>query len=626
MCGIAGILDLDQRRPIDERTLTTMRDRLRHRGPDDEGLHVEPGIGLAHRRLSILDPAGGHQPVYNENGAVVAVYNGEIYNYRELASELTHLGHTFRSSCDAEVVVHAWEEWGADSVTRLRGMFAYALWDRDRGVAFLARDRFGIKPLFYSRLGDGRLVFASELKALTAHTEVARELDPHAIDEYLAFGYVPQPRTIYQGVRKLPPAHTLTVEAGKRDSPRAYWDLKFDAGAEPSPVDLDEELATLLRDVVSKHLIADVPLGGFLSGGVDSSSVVAMMALASQEPVLTCTIGFDEPSRDESRWAAMVAERYATRHHVETVGPADAAVLDRIVDWFDEPFADSSAIPTFRLCRMARKSMKVALSGDGADELFAGYGRYRFYRNEERVRSLVPDSIRSPLFGFLGRIYPKLDRAPRYLRAKSTFEALGLDSIDGYFHDVAILGDQLRRRLFSERFARQLDGYSAAEVLRRHASAAPADPVSRAQYLDVKTYLEGDILTKVDRASMAHSLEVRVPMLDHELAEWTASIAPSARLRGGRGKSLLREAMAPTLPSEILHRPKMGFEAPLATWIRGPLRQRVRALPSSPAMLDSGVFDRRFLQQMVSANEAGRRDFSTPLWSLLVFEEFLRRH
>jgi asparagine synthase (glutamine-hydrolysing) len=625
MCGIAGIYDLRERRPIDEALIVAMRDSIRHRGPDGEGVHLEPGVGLGHRRLSIIDVAGGHQPLYNEDGTVAIVYNGEIYNYRALLDELRSRGHVFRTHCDTEVVVHAWEEWGEASVERFNGMFAYALWDRNRGKGFLARDRLGIKPLYYAELEDGQVLFGSELKALLMHPGLPRKIDPHAVEEFFAYGYVAEPRSIFKGVKKLPPGCTLTIGPGGKTELRRYWDVVFESKNVGPEAELADELVFRLRASVSSHLMSEVPLGAFLSGGVDSSAIVAMMAQVSNGPVNTCSIRFGESEFDESRYAAEVAERYRTNHLSSAVDPQDFGLVDRLASLYDEPFADSSAMPTYRVSELARRRVTVALSGDGGDESLGGYRRYRWHTYEERVRGLVPGALRAPFFGVLGRVYPKADWAPKVLRAKSTLEALALDALEGYFHSVSIMGDGLRSRLFSDSFRRELQGYHALEVLKRHAQNGPDHPLSRVQYLDLKTYLPGDILTKVDRASMAHSLEVRVPILDYELVEWTAGLAPEARLRGREGKYLLKQAMEPYLSRDVLYRPKMGFAVPLSSWFRGPLRDRVRKAATSPVLLDTGIFDERFLTRMVDEHQSGLRDFSAPLWSVLMFEAFCRQ-
>ena len=524
MCGIVGIFDATGRAEIDRDLLRRMNDSQTHRGPDGDGLFLDPGIGLGHRRLAIIDLSGGAQPLFNEDDSVVVVYNGEIYNFQELADQLIALGHQFRTRCDTEVIVHAWEQWGADCVQRFRGMFAFAIWDKNRETLFLARDRLGIKPLYFARLPNGLVAFASELKAILQHPGLPREIDPTAVEEYFAYGYIPDPKTIYRSVEKLPPGHVLTWRRGDgADGPRKYWDVTFD----PEPVEPDgalrEALLAKLKEAVDIRLVSEVPLGAFLSGGVDSSAVVAMMAGLSSDPVNTCSISFGDPDYDESRYAKEVAERYRTEHHVGRVDPDSFDLIDRLATLYDEPYADSSAMPTYRVCALARERVTVALSGDGGDEVFAGYRRYRWHDYEERVRSLMPGMIRRPLFGLMGELYPKMDWAPKIFRAKSTLQAIGRDSASGYFHGVSVVYDGLRQSLYSGDLHNELGGYHALEVLAGHMNNAPApDNVSRLQYADLKTYLPGDILTKVDRASMAHSLEVRVPLLDHEFIEWSA--------------------------------------------------------------------------------------------------------
>ncbi len=627
MCGIVGIFDLSGKRNIPRELVARMNESQLHRGPDEGGFHFEPGVGLGHRRLSIIDLSTGQQPLYNEDGSVVIVYNGEIYNYRDLIPELIGLGHTFKTKSDTEVIVHAWEQWGEDCVRRLRGMFAFALWDRNREMLFLARDRLGVKPLYYARLRDGNLIFGSELKSMLVHPAFEREIEPRAVEDYFAYGYVPEPHTIFARAMKLPPGHTLCVRRGAAlPEPREYWDVPFKPGPSLSPQAAQDELIERLREAVRIRLVAEVPLGAFLSGGVDSSAVVAMMAGCSSEAVNTCSISFGDPEFNEAAYAQKIAERYHTRHRVERVDTDDFGLLDTLADMYDEPFADSSAIPTYRLCELARKSVTVALSGDGGDENFAGYRRYRWHVYEERMRSVLPQSLRAPVFGLLGNLYPKADWAPKVLRAKSTLEALARNSVEGYFHSVSVMGDPLRQRLLSDSFRRDLQGYRAIEVLRRHAGRAPtAEPLSLVQYLDMKTYLVGDILTKVDRASMAHSLEVRVPLLDHPLMEWLSGLAPDLKLRGREGKYLFKKALESYLPQEILYRPKMGFAVPLASWFRGPLRQRVKSAVLGPVLMDSGYFNPRFLREMVDDHQSGARDYGVPLWSLLMFEAFLRK-
>jgi asparagine synthase (glutamine-hydrolysing) len=627
MCGIVGIFDTQTERDIDQQILERMNQSQFHRGPDEGGIHAEPGVGLGHRRLSIIDLASGHQPLFNEDGSVAVVFNGEIYNYPELMKELAGLGHVFRTHCDTEVIVHAWEQWGETCVERFRGMFAFGLWDRNKRTLFLARDRMGVKPLFYALLDNGQLIFGSELKVLTAHPELKREIDLCAVEEYFAYGYVPEPRTIYKQALKLSPAHTLTIKHGEPlPAPRQYWDVAFDSTGPISEQDAQQELIERLRESIRIRLMSEVPLGAFLSGGVDSSAVVSMMAGLMNEPVNTCSIGFNDPAYNESEFAAQVAKRYHTHHTLDIVDTDDYGLIDTLAALYDEPYADSSAIPTYRVCELAKKRVTVALSGDGGDETFAGYRRYRWHMHEEKVRNLLPMSLRRPLFGLLGKIYPKADWAPKMFRARTTFQALARDSMEAYFHSVSCVSDELRERMFSTRFKLNLQGYQAIEVMRHHATNAPEHPLSAIQYLDYKTYLVGDINTKVDRASMAHALEVREPLMDHKLIEWAASLPPELKLHGNEGKYIFKKSMEAYLPNEVLYRPKMGFAVPLASWMRGPLRERVRSSVLGPHIADSGLFDMEFLSEMINQHQSGIRDFSTPIWTLLMFEAFLRQN
>ena len=627
MCGIAGIFDYRGRRDADRRLLRRMTDVIVHRGPDGDGFHYAPGVGLGHRRLAIVDLAGGDQPIYNEDRTVCIVYNGEIYNFQPLMTELSALGHVFRTRCDTEVIVHAWEEWGEACLDRFNGMFAFALLDEQRQTLFLARDRLGEKPLYYSFLSDGRLLFASELKSLLCCPQLDRRLDPQAVEEFFAFGYIPDPRSIYSGVHKLAPAHCLLVRRGEDPpEPHAYWQLRFVDGSATRKEEAEEELISRLYQSVRMRMIADVPLGAFLSGGVDSSAVVAMMAGLQAEPVSTFSISFGTKGFDESPYAAMIAGRYDTDHHLRAVDPDSFDLLDRLAGIYGEPFGDSSALPTLRVCAVARENVTVALSGDGGDEVFAGYRRYRWHCVEERVRRIVPQGLRGPLFGALGALYPKLDWAPRPLRAKATLEELARDTDEAYFASVSVCSDVLRRRLFSPALTAELQGYNAVEVLKEHMTECGSeDPLSRVQYADFKTYLPGDILTKVDRASMASSLEVRVPLLDHTLVEWAARLAPRLKLRGREGKYVFKSALEPYVPSEILYRPKQGFAVPLAAWFRGPLRRRLRETLSGAVLCESGLFDVAAIASLLDQHQSGERDHSAALWTLSMFESFLRR-
>lgn len=626
MCGIAGLFDTRGRRDFDRELVRRMNDIQFHRGPDEGGFHFEPGVALAHRRLSIIDLSTGQQPLFNEDGSVAVVFNGEIYNFQELVPELEALGHVFHTRSDTEVIVHAWEAWGEDCVQRFRGMFAFALYDRNRDTFFIARDRLAVKPMFYALLDDGTFAFGSELKVLMQLPGLDRRIDPHAVEEYFALGYVAEPRTIFHGAKKLCPGEMLCIRRGQPvPDPKSYWDVKFSLDNNLSLADAMEELNERLRESVRLRMISDVPLGAFLSGGVDSSAVVATMAGLSGQPVNTCSIAFDDPAFNESEFAKMVADRYQTNHYVETVKSDDFDLIDTLAALYDEPYADSSAIPTYRVCQLARKQVTVALSGDGGDESFGGYRRYRLHMMEEKMRGALPLGVRQPMFGMLGRLYPKADWAPRVFRAKTTFQALARDSVEAYFHSVSILRDDMRHRLFSPRFGQELAGYNAIEVFRRHGAAANTDdPLALIQYLDLKTYLVGDINTKVDRASMAHSLEVREPLMDHKLIEWLATLPSSLKVKGQEGKYLFKKAMEPMLPKDVLYRPKMGFSVPLARWFRGPLKQRVRDAVLGENLAATGIFNQAYLRHLVDAHQSGARDYSAPLWTVMMFEAFLR--
>ena len=626
MCGITGVFAINDRRVISRPLIERMNETQHHRGPDEGGIHLEPGVALGHRRLSIIDLSTGQQPLYNEDGSVCVVFNGEIYNYQALIPELIRLGHRFRTKSDTEVIVHAWEAWGPDCVKRFRGMFAFALWDRNSETLFLGRDRLGVKPLYYALLADDCFIFGSELKSLVAYGSLPRSLDPYAIEEYFALGYVPEPRTIFSSAKKLPPAHTLTVKRGlPLPEPLEYWDVRFTLDNPIAEADAREELVARLGESVKLRLISEVPLGAFLSGGVDSSAVVAIMAGLSKEPVNTCSIASSDPAFDESKYAKLVADRYRTRHFVDCVESDDFDLIDTLARLYDEPYADSSAIPTYRVCQLARTHVTVTLSGDGGDESFGGYRRYWLHLFEERMRAPLPLPLRRSVFGLLSRIYPKADWAPRVFRAKTTFESLARNSVEAYLHGVSLIRDPMRRQLFSDAFRARLGGYSAIEVFHRHAARGNReDPLALIQYLDLKTYLVGDINTKVDRASMAHSLEVREPLMDHPLVEWLATLPSSLKICGRHSKYLFKKAMEPYLPREVLYRPKMGFAVPLVHWFRGPLRERVREAILGPRLLDTGLFNPTYLRHLVDVHQSGARDYSPALWGLLMFEAFLR--
>ena len=623
MCGIAGYFDQREHRTIPEPVLRAMTDVIAHRGPDGSGFYRAPGVGLGHRRLSIIDIAGGVQPMPSEDGKIQIIFNGEIYNFREVRKELQALGHTFRRDSDTEVIIEAWRAWGEACVDKLRGMFVFAIWDETARTLFLARDRLGVKPLYYADLGDGRFIFGSEMKVLLMWPGLSRAIDPRAIEDYFAYGYVPDDKCLLGAVKKLPAGHTLTLRWGNAAParPRRYWDIAFDGRVKGSPEALAEELTARMREAVALRLVADVPVGAFLSGGVDSSAVVALMAGLIDTPVNSCSIGFDDPAYDETGHAEAIAKRYATHHRARTVTTDDYGLIDTLVRAFDEPFADASALPTYRVSELARETVTVALSGDGADEAMAGYRRYRLYMNEERVRGALSPGLRQTVFGRLGRAWPKLDWAPRVLRAKSTFEAIAMDSAEAYFHAVSVTPDRIRSRLFSDALKREIGGYWAGTLYADTMRNAPADDMlGRAQYADIMIWLPGDILTKVDRTSMAVSLEAREPLLDHELVGWMAGLPSDFRLHGGEGKWLLKKAMEPYLPKDILYRRKMGFSVPIDRWFRGALADRVAALANGSNVAGSGWFDMNYFAACAAAHRSGRADHSRLLWQMLMLE------
>ena len=626
MCGISGWFDMGGERPADRALVKAMNDAIAHRGPDGEGFYYAPGVALGHRRLAVIDLATGDQPMFNEPRTVAIIFNGEIFNFRELRQELIGRSYRFTTHSDTEVIIHAWAEWGEKCVEHLTGQFAFALWDEPKRTLFFARDRLGEKPLYYSLLPDQTLIFGSELKALMVHPLLERRIDPCAVEEFFALGYIGEPRTIYEGVTKLPAGASLTLQRGRKPALRYYWDAK-PAGAVSGKIeDVADALIDRLDAAVRSQLVSDVPIGAFLSGGVDSSGTTALMARAMKEPVRCFTIGFEDPRFDESGYAAAVANRYGAMHTIARMKGTELDLVGRLPRIFDEPFGDSSALPALNLMRLARRQVTVALSGDAGDELFAGYRRYAFHAREENLRRLMPAWFRQPVFGVLGNIYPQLDWAPRALRARHTFRELSLDSAMGYFWNLSVVDDDARRRLFSPLLNSDLQGYHASEVILRHWGNAPSsDPVAQAQYVDLKTWLAGDILTKVDRTAMACSLEVRVPMLDHHFVEWALALPRAMKIANGEGKFVLKRAFERLVPKEVLYRPKQGFSVPLAAWFRGPLGESFRAdIADRTGLAASGYFDGAAIERLIDQHRSGARDHSRALWLLWMFQGFFK--
>lgn len=622
MCGIAGLFDLEDRRPISSDLLHEMNQRQFHRGPDAGEIFQEAGIGLAHRRLAIIDRAGGHQPLADISQSAVIVFNGEIYNYKALREQLQSLDFKFKTNSDTEVILNAWLAWGEDCVNKLRGMFAFAIWDKTKQSLFLARDRLGIKPLFYCFTSDGYVAFASELKAVRFINNIDLTLNHQAVADYFTLGYIPEPKTIYEGVHKLCPGQTLYCNKQSPATLHTYWDVPLLAPNELAQ-DNQEALVNHLNEAVGIRMISEVPLGAFLSGGVDSSSVVATMSKLQNDPVQTCSIGFDSKEHNESHYAKLVADKLKTKHYCQKVASDDFDLVDKLSYIYDEPFADSSALPTFRVCQLARQRVTVALSGDGSDEIFAGYRRYRWHMLEEKIRRAIPHTARKYFFSPLAHYYPKADWAPKFLRAKSTLQALTYNSLEAYFNTVSNSTYHERDLLFSEAFKQSLSGYCSMSVFEAHHSKCKhSDPLTAIQYIDLKTYLVGDILTKVDRASMANSLEVRVPFLDHHLVEWAFGLPTSAKLQGKNGKHILKKAFENKLPNEILYRQKQGFIVPINQWMRGPLSNKIHDIFEQSGIMSSGMFNKKTISNLIKQHQCGIRDNSTMLWSLLMFAGF----
>jgi asparagine synthase (glutamine-hydrolysing) len=594
---------------------------LSHRGPDDSGVFVAGSVGLGFRRLSIIDLTGGHQPMMNEAGDVAVVMNGEIYNFRRLRSELEDRGHRFSSRSDTEVLVHLYEERGADVVQDLVGMFGFAVADL-RGEwpsVLLGRDRLGIKPLYYAETENG-LLWASEPKAILELGETRRRLRAKSLLDFLMLGYVGGEDSAWEGIKRLPPGHVLRWQPGERVNVQRYWDLPTHGLREPAGTD---EVLEWLDLVVRDRLVADVPLGAFLSGGIDSSAVVTSMARCTGESVIACSVGFADNGHDETATAAITAGLVGARHHTAKVRADPALAVDVLPWFFDEPHADSSIVPTYLVSKMAREHVTVALSGDGGDETFAGYRNYVHDVAENRLRRLGGRAGQG-LFGLAGRVYPQLDWAPRFLRAKTFLTNVGDDPAHAYWRSVCQLDRSAALAMLHPDLAASLVDYDPFLEFEQHYRRPEVDdPLYRAQYADFHTWLPNQVLAKVDRASMANSLEVRVPILDHRFCGRFANLPADQKIQHGRGKRLFREAVASRLPREVLEGPKRGFESPIGNWIRGPLKD---AVAGSIETLPGHWFDRAHLARMHSEHCAGRRNHDRALWSLLILESWRRRH
>ena len=626
MCGIAGIYNYRHFQDVERDVLRRMTEVIRHRGPDAEGLYVNGGIGLGHRRLSIIDLSdAGKQPMFSQDHQLAIVFNGEIYNFLEHRPVLEQRGHCFHSKTDTEVILYLYREYGEDCLQYLRGMFAFALWDAQKQQLFLARDRLGKKPLYYYADGQ-RLVFGSELKCLLEDPMIPKAINYEALADYLLYLYIPAPKTIYRNIFKLPPAHYLVcTRAGIRL--QEYWDLSFaHVAADKSEAYFCEKLIEHFHEAVKIRLISDVPLGAFLSGGVDSSGVVAMMAQSLTTPVKTTSIGFEEKRFNELEYARIVSQQYQTEHFERVVKNDALSIINEIVWHFDEPFADSSAVPTYYVSKHAREKVTVALSGDAGDENFAGYHKYPIDVLEETWRRRIPAGVKRWLIAPLAQLYPQWDWLPRYLRAKFFLTNLTQSHARGFFRTNTFLTQELQDSLLSSDLKRAIGGYDPFSVVEHFYNRADTqDALSKVQYVDLKVLLPEDMLVKVDRMSMAHALEVRSPMLDHVFMEFVATIPSTLKLHGQEKKYILKKALTPYLPPEILYRKKQGFESPLDSWFRTNLKALAQETFLSPQALQRGWFNPQTLNTMWQQHQAKQRNFGTNFWTLLMLELWYRR-
>ncbi|MHA7924488.1 MAG: asparagine synthase (glutamine-hydrolyzing) [Marinobacter sp.] len=621
MCGLAGFLRTSTTPDRESHALwlESMGQAIVHRGPDAGATWQDDHIGLAHRRLSILDLSdAGTQPMHSASGRYVIAFNGEIYNYRELKQTLQEAGVAFRTHTDTEVLLALFEQKGAACLDDLNGMFAIAIWDRQGRQLFLARDRLGKKPMYYYEEG-GRLAFASEIKALTQAPFVKTEVRYDAIRDFFAYQYVPDPKTIYRNIHKLPPGHWLITD-GQQTGIRQYWDVSFASADTKSLEELEEGLYDLIDDAVRLRMVSDVPLGAFLSGGVDSSAVVGLMAGHTSRPVTTCSIGFGSKRFDEVDWARKVAELFQTDHHEFTVRENVAGNLTQIARFFDEPFADPSFVPTYFVSQLARQKVTVALAGDGGDENFAGYSKYRTDQIENNLRRRFPAGLRRGLFPQLAKLAGMFSMAPAR-KARSLLSTLSMEPDDAFFVTNSFFRQSVWDKVVAGDLKRETAGYDPAELTRRHYRNADTDDhLSKILYTDIKTYLPGDILVKVDRMSMANSLETRAPLLDYRVVEYAAGLPSALKLMDKEKKFILKDTFSRLLPDDVLYRKKMGFSVPLAQWLGNELRATANTIFSRT---DGGLaecFDMRVVRQLWEKHLSGDHQYTQELWSMLAFE------
>lgn len=628
MCGIAGFLTTHYSE-LKNTHLLAMGDAIAHRGPDAHGEYLDDDIGLCHRRLSILDLSeAGNQPMYSASGNTIIVFNGEIYNFLSIKAELEAQGAVFRTGTDTEIILHLYERDGTDCLDGLNGMFAFAIWDKAKKRLFIARDRIGKKPLYYLDY-QGKFAFASEIKSLLTLPDIPRDIRLDAVYDFFAYQYVPDPKSIFQHIHKLPPGHFMVIENSEM-SITEYWDVSFATTSEQSEQALKAQLTELANQCTERRMISDVPLGAFLSGGVDSSGVVAMMAKSSSTPVKTCTIAFDDKKYNEAEFAKSVAELYHTEHHEYLVHQNVADTLEHIVSFFDEPFADPSLVPTFFVSELARQAVTVAIAGDGGDEVFAGYEKYSTDDIENRLREKFPEWMRLNIFPTLANIFAKID-APVIgklsRKAKSLFSSLSVTPEMGFYITNSQMEDRQWQQLAKQEVQDKLGGYHPSKLtIDAYQKADGPDHLSKILYTDMKTYLPGGILVKVDRMSMANSLEVRAPILDKEMLEFAATVPSSMKFKNGEKKHLLKEAFKDYLPDDILYRKKMGFSVPLASWFRHEIKAIAEQyLISSPKGLPQ-IFNMDVVQQYWQQHQNGNSDHGAILWSMLMFEMWWQRY
>lgn len=617
MCGICGIATRESGQ-IDSAVLQYMCNTLTHRGPDDEGYYTNAGIGLAMRRLSIIDLDGGHQPISNEDQTIWLIFNGEIYNYRELRHDLLEKGHTFRTQSDSEVIIHAYESYGEQCLEYLNGMFGFAIWDENKRRLLLARDRLGIKPLYFWATND-RIIFGSELKALLAYPDTPREIDPIALDHLLTLEYIPSPRTIFTGVSKLEPGHYLLWEDGRCQT-ASYWTIPTGLHIPEDENECVEQLRELVNSAVRLQLVSDVPLGAFLSGGIDSSTIVASMSLAAPGTVRTFSIGFGDATYNELPYAREVAAAFGTHHEEEILQPDIADLAEKLIRHLDEPLADFSILPTYLVSKLARQHVKVALSGDGGDELFGGYDTY-VAQQADRFYGRLPKGIRQNV---LPNIFDKLPPQPAKKglinKAKRFVEGGALSADLQHTRWMIFMQEADKNQLYHPDLRADVNGHSAELLLHHFEQAGARDALAQQQYVDIKTYLADNILTKVDRMSMAVSLETRVPLLDHRIVEFALNLPPHLKLHHGRTKVILRRAMEDRLPQSVLNKPKQGFSIPLKNWLCGPLRPMMTDLLAPDSIRGSGYFNPNTVQQWMTEHLDGQVNHSHRLWSIMLFE------